>query len=201
MLCAAHVAFALVKCFVIDITPHPLAPHGTEAARYRVPAGHRALHGHTTPEPKDPSCDSRPNARCSRRNAFAPRQRAPRVVRRRCCVCRRARRACHPAPSCRSGSAAQHKRWPSIDLRGAQHGPAFTPDRQIRRCRDGGGGCRRSICKHTKTGRRQVRHATARAPVGTLSGATLLFLQARLNSKNENNNKPANVTRRFRTQG
>ena len=155
----------------------------------RVPTRHRALHDHMTTEAKDPACDRPLPARCSRRNASALRSCARRGARRRCCVCQPERRACLQAPICRNGSAAPRWRWRPADHRGAHHGPALTPDRQIRRCRDGRGGCCRSIGRYTKTVRRQVRHDTSRAAVGTLAGATLLFLQARLNCKN--NHKPA----------
>mgnify|MGYP003471171010 FL=1 len=141
----------------------------------RVPTRHRALHADNTTEPEDPPCDRPPPARCSSRNAFALLSRARRGDRRRCCVCRLARRGCLQAPICRNGSAARRKRWRLADRQGAHHGSALTPDRKVRR--------RRGIGRHTKTGRRQIGHATARAAVGTLAGATLLFLQARLNRK------------------
>lgn len=182
MLCSAHVAFVRASRFVIDLTTHRLAGLGTKAALSIACLRGTVLSTLTTPSKlKDPPCDRLPPARRSRRNAFALQPRARREGHRRCCVFRMERRACHQAPICRNGSAARRSRWRLIDSPGARHGSAFTPDRQVRRCRNGRGRCRRSICKHTKTGRRQVRHAGARTAVGTLAGATLLFLQARLN--------------------
>lgn len=199
MLGAAHVVFACAARFVIDLTAHRLAALGTKAAlSIACLRWHRALRADNTIETERPPCDRPPPARCSRRNAFALQPRARREARRLCCVFPMERRACRQAPICRNGSAARRSRWRLIDSPGARHGSAFTPDRQVRRCRNGRGRRRRSICKHSKTGRRQISHACARAAVGTLAGATLLFLQARLNRQKQQARKRH---RRFRTQG
>jgi hypothetical protein len=184
--------------FVIDRTTHRLAPLGTKAALSRVPTRHRALHDYNIADRKDHhatdhSTPDAPTATTSCRHGTH----AARLV-----IAVASVVGCGALAKRRRSVAMDRPRSPCAGrelkaLRRAHHGPAFPPDRQVRRCRDGRGCCCRSICKHTKTGRRQISHATTRAAVGTLAGATLLFLQARLTSKNENKNKPANVIEGF----